>query len=55
MLPVLHLTHDGADHSLAATRDQLADEFSLTVEERAQLLPSGRQPTFSNRVAWSTS
>ena len=55
MLPLLRLTQDGDDHTLAATRDQLAQEFGLTDEERAQLLPSGRQATFSNRVAWSTS
>jgi restriction system protein len=55
MLPVLRLTGDGADHTLAATRDRLAEEFALSDGERAQLLPSGRQATFSNRVAWSTS
>jgi restriction system protein len=55
MLPVLRLTADGDDHTLAATRDQLAQEYGLTDDERAQLLPSGRQATFSNRVAWSTS
>jgi restriction endonuclease Mrr len=55
MLPVLRLTQDGHDHTLASTRDQLAQEFGLTDEERAQLLPSGRQATFSNRIAWSTS
>jgi restriction system protein len=27
----------------------------LTLEERAQLLPSGRQATFSNRLLWSSS
>jgi restriction system protein len=55
MLPVLRLTQDGHDHTLASTRDQLAQEFGLTDEERAQLLPSGRQASFSNRIAWSTS
>lgn len=55
MLPVLRLTEDGQEHTLAETRDQLAPEFGLTDDELAQLLPSGRQATFSNRVAWSTS
>ena len=55
MLPVLRLAADGAEHTLAACRDTLADEFGLSAEERAQLLPSGRQATFSNRVAWSSS
>ena len=36
MLPVLRLTQDGADHTLAATRDQVAQEFAISIEERAQ-------------------
>jgi restriction system protein len=55
MLPIMLLTADGAELTLAACRDALADEFGLSAEERAQLLPSGRQATFSNRVAWSSS
>jgi restriction system protein len=38
----------------APLRDRLADEFGLTDEDRAQLLPSGRQRQFDNRVAWAT-
>ena len=34
---------------------QLADEFQLTPEERAALLPSGRQRTFDNRTNWAKS
>ena len=33
----------------------LADEFDLTEEERADLLPSGKQTTFANRVHWAKS
>jgi restriction system protein len=32
----------------------LADYFQLTQEERSELLPSGRQARFDNRVYWST-
>ena len=32
---------------------QLADEFKLTLEERAQLLPSGGTLTFASRVGWA--
>lgn len=35
--------------------EQLATEFKLSLEERAQLLPSGRQTTFANRVHWAKS
>ena len=31
----------------------MAGQFKLTKAERKELLPSGRQPRFENRVAWS--
>jgi restriction system protein len=31
----------------------LADQFQLTEEERRQLLPSGRQTVFHNRIGWA--
>ena len=33
----------------------MADEFRLSEEERNQLLPSGKQTVFSNRIAWAKS
>jgi len=53
LLPVLKLAADGAEHSLSEARDVLAREFGLTPEERNELLPSGRQRRFDNRVAWA--
>ena len=53
MLPLLKLADDGVEHSLAESRLPLADQFSLTEEERKELLPSGQQPRFNNRVAWA--
>lgn len=53
MLPLLRLARDGKEHSLAEAREALATEFSLTNAEREELLPSGRQSKFSNRVAWA--
>jgi restriction system protein len=53
MLPLLRIAADGAEHSLAESRSPLADEFGLTDDERAELLPSGQQPRFNNRVAWA--
>jgi restriction system protein len=44
---------DSKEHSLAEARDVLAAEFKLTDAERNELLPSGRQSKFSNRVAWA--
>jgi len=35
--------------------DRLADEFRMTPDEREQLLPSGKQRTFENRINWAKS
>lgn len=55
MLPVLKLAADGAEHKFRDAVDKLADEFSLTDEERNELLPSGSQAVFTNRVGWARS
>lgn len=52
MLPLLRHLGDGAEHSNQETVDALAREFSLSDSELAQLLPSGQQAVFRNRVAW---
>jgi restriction system protein len=54
MLPLLKLASDGKERSLADTRIALADVFNLTQEELEELLPSGTQPVFNNRVAWAS-
>lgn len=53
MLPMLRLAADGRIWSLADARKELARHLQLTPEEQEELLPSGRQTRFSNRVAWS--
>lgn len=55
MLPLLQLAGDGAVWPTEEARKQLAVTFNLTGEEQEQLLPSGRQRTFANRVAWAVS
>lgn len=52
-LPILKLAADGEVWSLADAREELAKHFQLTEEELEQLLPSGRQARFANRVAWA--
>ena len=52
-LPLLKLCANGDEWSLKVARPQLADHFGLTEEERKELLPSGQQPRFTNRVAWA--
>jgi restriction system protein len=53
MVPLLKLASDGQEHFLRDAIEALADEFTLTDEERKELLPSGRQAIFTNRVAWA--
>jgi restriction system protein len=53
MLPLLRIAGDGKEHSLSEAREHLGAEFKLTQAEREELLPSGRQSRFGNRVAWA--
>jgi restriction system protein len=53
MLPMLRIAGDGKEHSLAEVRGRLAAEFGLSQAEQEELLPSGRQSRFHNRVAWA--
>jgi len=55
MLPVLQLAADGQEHKFSQAVEALADQFSLTAEERNELLPSGSQAVFNNRVGWARS
>jgi Mrr N-terminal domain/Domain of unknown function (DUF3387) len=54
MLPLLRFAEDGQEHSLREAIEKLADHFGLSSEERNELLPSGRQRTFDNRVGWAS-
>ncbi|MCP9449157.1 MAG: restriction endonuclease [Nitrospira sp.] len=53
MLPLLQFAADDKEHSLREAIESLSAEFGLTEEEKKELLPSGQQPTFENRVAWA--
>ena len=53
MLPLLRMAADGKEHSLAETRPLLAAELKLSAADEEELLPSGRQARFANRVAWA--
>jgi len=55
MLPMLQFSGDGNIYSLGEAREHLAAHFALSAEERAEMLPSGRQRRFDNRVAWARS
>lgn len=53
-LPVLKASARG-EVRIGDVVDLLANEFELSDDERAALLPSGRQTTFANRTHWAKS
>ena len=53
MLPLLTLAADEEVHPSRSTIEALGRKFDLTEEERKELLPSGKQPIFDNRVGWA--
>lgn len=54
MLPILMLLSDKKEHSLKQIIETLANDFKLTEEEKSEMLPSGTQEVFKNRVGWAT-
>lgn len=53
MLPLLKLAGDQQEHSIRESIDSLAEKFKLNGDERNELLPSGIQRIFDNRVGWA--
>lgn len=52
MLPLLkHATH--GETRVPEVAERIADEFSLTREEREEMLPSARQRLLHNRIHWA--
>lgn len=54
MLPLLQFSGDKKEHSFREAVEVLAKKFDLSKEERKELLPSGTQPIFDNRVGWAS-
>jgi restriction system protein len=53
MLPLLKYAGDKEEHHIRNAIERLEDNFNLTEEERKELLPSGLQAIFNNRVGWA--
>ena len=53
MLPLLQIAADGREHKLSEAIETLAEQYDLSPADRRELLPSGRQSKFVNRVGWS--
>ena len=55
MLPLIKVMGDGQERNMREVTDLLAESFHLTEREREELLPSGQQSLFNNRVGWAKS
>jgi restriction system protein len=54
MRPVLVAIDGGEPKSQAQIRDIVATALNVSDEDRQEMLPSGKQARFTNRVAWAT-
>ena len=55
MLPLVKALGDGQERTMREVTDQLAESFHLTDQEQEELLTSGQQSLFNNRVGWEKS
>lgn len=53
MLPLMKFIEDGREYLMRDVTEPIAEQFSLTPGEMAEMLPSGRAPLFYNRLAWA--
>lgn len=54
MLPLLSLAANNLAHDLPTAERYLAEEFKLSDEDKALLLPSGQQTALRNRTGWAS-
>lgn len=53
LLPTLKELQDGVERDSGHMRGRMAAHFHLSESEQGELLPSGKQSRFANRVAWA--
>src|SRR3989442_2985864 len=53
MLPFMQTIQDNQMHDLNEIVEVLAKQFKLSDSDRVEMLPSGKQRTFYNRVGWA--
>ncbi|MDT3673345.1 restriction endonuclease [Microcystis wesenbergii] len=53
MLPLLKILADGKVYKYREILEALVREFQVTEAERKEMLPSGQQEIFANRVGWA--
>lgn len=53
MLPLLKFASDKSEKTIRQAYEYLADFLNLTDDEQNELLPSGTQQTYKNRIGWA--
>lgn len=53
LLPLLIFTGDQKQHNFLESLEYLSQHFKLTKEDQKELLPSGKQTIFANRLGWA--
>ena len=53
MRPLLEVVRDGTPKTLADVKEAVCARFSLTEDERREMITSGRQTVIQNRVGWA--
>mgnify|MGYP002353253746 CR=1 FL=1 len=53
--PLLEIASDNKEHTLREARSIISKKMNLSDEDLNELLPSGTQTKFDNRVAWAKS
>lgn len=53
--PLLDIAADGKEHSMAEVRGVIASKLGISAEDQSEMLPSGVQTKFDNRIAWAKS
>jgi restriction system protein len=52
-LPLLKKISDGNVYEMNTLREELAEELGLSDEDKSEMLPSGKQNTYRNRIGWA--
>ena len=53
MLPLLTVISDRKEYSMRLIEDIPGEQFKVTKEDRSELLPSGTDYIFKNRIGWT--
>ena len=53
MKPLLELLGDGREHKIQTVYTDLAQHFKLSEADKAEYIPSGKQPLYHNRIGWA--